>query len=963
MKSKAPAISRITGLLWLYLGRWLDRKGMASLAESCYRSGSSGSGRGAAEAAFCLSQLMLAKGNNRDALAICEQALRLNPQHARLWCALGAAERRLAQMDAARSAYERAVELDPGYAQAWSNLGEWWLVKGNFSTALEKFEQALKFEPRLLEALNNRVAVLYELGRFGDAEKAARQAIEIHPGQAALHVNLGNVLLHSGKARPAVKAFRKALECDPGCAEAHLNLATLLGETGRLAEVLDFIEHDIAVKGENAQRLASLALAYQAKGDLPAAEATCNKVLELQPNNVSVLITLASCHSARAQHREAIRLHERALAENPDMPAIYSNIAFDATYLPDISPEEVFACHRGWAERFEKNADKEKYKFGQSREPDRPLRIGYVSGDFGTHPVGFLLRDVMRHHDRQRYSIHCYSMQRASDDITETIRANADSWVDALLMSDDELAQQIHQDQIDILVDLSGHTAYNRLPVFVRKPAPVQATWIGYFHSTGLDSIDYFITDPFTTPANSGQLFSETPVWLPHSRFCYSPPDYAPDVVPSPVLARGSITFGSFNRAEKLVEPVIVAWVKILQAVPGSRLLLKASAFDNEQVSEELRRRFLACGLEDGRLELRGRSSHQEMLEQYGEIDIALDPFPFNGGMTTLEALWMGVPVVTMAGTGVVSRQSTSALANLGLTELVFDDLDGYIQGAVALANDPRRLDKLRQDMRSRMAQSPLCQPEQFTHDLEALYRRMWQAWCRGEKLGTEIVAGTPLARKTVLHVGCGPADRRSLPQFFQRGWQEIRLDIDPGVKPDVVASMLDMAPIESASMDAVFSSHNIEHLHPHEVGIALKEFRRVLKPDGILVLTCPDLQSVCALVAQDKLDEPAYVSPAGPIAPIDILYGYREAMARGNLFMAHKTGFTAKTLGRALHDSGFETAVVDRGKYYDLWALAYPREVAPERVEGDRRLCFPIHQIECISQVSFEKRNIVSEA
>lgn len=951
MKGQVSVFSRLGSALWFYLGHWLDRKGLVSLAESSYRNGGGSDGKSAAEASFRLSQLMLAKGCNREAADICEQALRLHPSHAKLWCALGAAHRRLAQMDAARAAYEHAVELDPGYAQAWCNIGEWLLVKGELSAALEKFQQALRLEPRLLEALNNRVAVLYELGRFADAEAAARLAIEIHPDKAALHVNLGNVLLHSAKARPAIKAFRKALECDPICAEAHLNLAMLLGETYRLAEALSFIEHDIAVKGESAQRLASLALAQYSKGDLPAAEATCKKTLVMQANNVSALITLASCNSARGDHHESIRLYQQAMAENPEMPAIYSNIAFNSTYVPDISPAEVFDYHREWAARFEKTVDKPAYSFEQGRQAGRPLRIGYVSGDFGTHPVGFLLRDVMRHHNRMEFSIHCYSMMRSSDDITVAIREHADSWVDALLMSDDELAERIHEDRIDILVDLSGHTAYNRLPVFVRKPAPVQATWIGYFHSTGLESIDYFITDPYTTPADSGQLFSETPVWLPHSRFCYSPPDYAPPVASSPVLERGNITFGCFNRAEKLVEPVIAAWALIIRTVPGSRLLLKASAFENPQVCDELRSRFIAHGLESERLELRGRSSHRDMLEQYGEVDIALDPFPFNGGMTTLEALWMGVPVVTLAGSGVVSRQTTSALANIGVTELIFDDLDGYIKGAAALASDVERLSRLRQEMRARMANSPLCQADQFTHDLEALYRRMWQAWCRGEKLGTEIVPGSPVARKTVLHVGCGGSDIRSLPQMFQRRWQEIRLDIDPQAKPDVVASMLDMAPIESASVDALYSSHNIEHLHPHEVEVALKEFKRVLKPNGVLVLTCPDLQSVCALVAADKLEDVAYESPSGPIAPIDILYGYRKAMAKGNLYMAHKTGFTARSLKRALVESGFETTIVEQDGHYNLWALAYPQAVEAKRVEEDRKLCFSKWLAEPVAQ------------
>jgi len=733
---------QVGAFLWLHLGQWLERKSMGNLASTCFRNGAAGTGRTAAAAGFRLAKQLLAQDRNREAVTACTQALAHDPAFARAWCALGAAQRRLADMDAARAAYDKALLADPGYAQAWSNLGEWQLVRGEISPALASFEQALKLEPSLLEALNNRVATLYELGRFADAEAAARRAIEQNPDEAALHVNLGNVLLHTGKARPAVKAFRRALECDPACPEAHMNLATLFGETHHIGEALIFIEREIALKGESAQRLASLALAQQARGDLAAAEVSCEKVLEMQPGNVSALITLAGCLSARADHRGANLLQERALVSNPQMPAICSNIAFNSTYLPDISAEEVFGYHRDWARRFGKEEGGAAFTHDRSKQPVRPLRIGYVSGDFGTHPVGFLLRDVIRYHDRKSFEIHCFSMTRKDDEITVAIREHASAWHDVLLASDDELAQQIHEQGIDILVDLAGHTAFNRLPSFVLKPAPVQATWIGYFHSTGLESIDYFISDPYTSPPGCGQLFSETPVWLPHTRFCYSPPSYAPAVVVPPALAESRITFGCFNRIEKLVDPVVAAWVAILKGVPGSRLLLKAGALQNEHVRDELRQRFVDYGLEGDRLELRGPSSHPEMLEQYGEIDVALDPFPFNGGMTTLEALWMGVPVVTVAGQGVVARQTVAVLANLGLTELAFRDAVSYIDGAIALALDGPRLTVLRQEIRPRMAASPLLQPEQFARDLEALYRRMWRAWCAGEKLHNDVELG-----------------------------------------------------------------------------------------------------------------------------------------------------------------------------------------------------------------------------
>jgi protein O-GlcNAc transferase len=728
-------------LLWLQFGRWLERRDVSVLAESCYRNALASEGCLSAEAGFRLSKRLLERDQNRDAVGICEQTLRIAPEHAKLWCSLGAAHRRLAQMVEAKEAYEKALLYDSAYSQAWCNLGEWYLASGQAASALENFDRALALEKGLLEAMNNRVAALYELGRFKDAETAAQAAIAIYPDVAALHVNQGNVYLHTGKARAAAKAFQKALECDPAFPEAHMNLATLLGETHRMGEALAFIDHQIAAKGESAQRLASLALAQKAKGDNSAAETTCRKVIEMQPGNICALVTLASCFSARADHLEANRLIEQALAVNPQMPGMYSNIAFNMTYMPAVTPEEVFNCHREWGRRFESPTNEADLFIGHSKELERPLRIGYVSGDFGRHPVGFLLRDVIRSHDHHQFHIYCYSMMRSDDEITIAIREQADFWIDSLLMSDEELVEQIRQDRIDILVDLSGHTAYNRLSAFALKPAPVQATWIGYFHSTGLENIDYFITDPYTSPEGCGQMYSEIPVYLPHSRFCYSPPEYAPEVSPLPMITQGRITFGSFNRLEKLVDPVILAWVRILKAVPDSRLLLKAGGLDNEDVSDELRRRFIANGLDSDRLELQGPSSHQEMLAQYSEIDIALDPFPFNGGMTTLEALWMGVPVVTVVGDGVVSRQSFSALANLGVSEqLAYADVESYVQGAIILAADHNKLASLREELRSRMTASAICQAGRFAADLEHLYRRMWRAWCESGRLKGDLI-------------------------------------------------------------------------------------------------------------------------------------------------------------------------------------------------------------------------------
>jgi predicted O-linked N-acetylglucosamine transferase (SPINDLY family) len=366
--------------------------------------------------------------------------------------------------------------------------------------------------------------------------------------------------------------------------------------------------------------------------------------------------------------------------------------------------------------------------------------------------VGFLLRDILQHHDASQFSIHCFSMVIRPEEVLPELREAADSWEDIFYLTDDEVADLIRKAEIDILIDLSGHTGFHRLLVFARHPAPVQAEWIGYFHSTGMTSMDYFITDPTTTPVGSGQLFSETPVFMPHTRFCYGPPEYAPDVAVSPLEKLGTITFGTFNRLPKMTDTVVAAWGKILQAVPNSRLVIKSGALSDTKAQERLTARFAQCGISGDRLDLREGSSHAEMLAEYGDIDIALDTFPFNGGMTTLEALWMGVPVVTIAGDTVVSRQTVSVLANIGLAEeLAFESVSAYVEGAVSLANDRARLAALRSQMRPRMAASPLRQSEQFTRDLEALYRRMWHAWCAGEKLPSDLDVGRPCPESGIL--------------------------------------------------------------------------------------------------------------------------------------------------------------------------------------------------------------------
>ena len=395
---------------------------------------------------------------------------------------------------------------------------------------------------------------------------------------------------------------------------------------------------------------------------------------------------------------------------------------------------------------------------------------------------------------------------------------------------------------------------------------------------------------------------------------------WAPAEAAAPAFERnGHITFGCFNNTAKFNAGVFDAWAQVLHAVPDARLILKWRTFNDEAFRQQVTDTFVARGIAADRVELRGPSFHAELLKEYADIDIALDPFPFTGGLTSCEALWMGVPVVTWPQRRVVSRQTHALLHQIGLPGLSACDADDYVRIAVELANDRARLADLRATLRDRMHASSLMDVAGFTRRLEDclidLYRRI-----EAEE-GAHIMPA-----RTVLHVGPGHRNNgATLPAaFLGNGWREVRLDIDPANAPDIVGSMLDMRAVGDASVDAVYSAHNIEHVHAHEVPQVLGEFLRVLRPDGFLVVTCPDLQTVCQWVVEDKLGEAAYQSAAGPVTPLDILYGHGAALAAGHAFMAHKCGFTLKTLTQALHAAGFAMSAGKRRlRGLDLWVVA----------------------------------------
>jgi predicted O-linked N-acetylglucosamine transferase (SPINDLY family) len=402
-------------------------------------------------------------------------------------------------------------------------------------------------------------------------------------------------------------------------------------------------------------------------------------------------------------------------------------------YLPSTTEAELLAAGRSWQERHGAFPLPAPSSFPNDRTSDRPLRIGYLSPDFRRHSVSFFFEPLLAAHDRSRVQVTCYADLPNPDEVSRRLQGLADRWCNVTPLSHQQLADRIREDGIDILVDLAGHTAGNRLPVFAQKPAPIQVSWLGYPGTTGLDAIDARLTDDIADPpGEADRCHSERLVRLPDGFLCYSPPEDAPSVTPLPAISAGHITFGSFNNPAKITHEAIRAWAAILNNLPNARLLLKGKAFADATTCRRFRRLFAACGIDANRLTTMGMTqSSREHLDLYGQVDIALDTFPYNGTTTTCEALWMGVPVVTLKGKRHAARVGASILHRLELDHLTASSQDDYVAKALTLAGDTAALQALRAGLRERMQRSPLCAPRPFAAAVEDAYRTLWQQWCQ----------------------------------------------------------------------------------------------------------------------------------------------------------------------------------------------------------------------------------------
>ncbi len=702
-------------------------------------------------------------GQLQRAEAMYRQILQIDPNHSDAWHFLGMIAAQTGNYTVAEELISRALRLSPTAPTYYNSLGNVLRLQNKLTEAVSYYQHAITLMPNFVEAYNNLGIALGELGKLAEAEACLQHALTLNPNDAKIYSNLGHVFKQQGEFQPAIQCYQRSLDLlpdnvetltslgiafhgqsqlteaiachrrtvalNPNYADGYNNLGVALQTQGNQTEALDCYQRAVTINPNFVEAYNNLGVAYHRQGHLTEAVAYHQKVLELNPNSAPAYANLGETLKDQGKIPQALIHYRRALELKPDFAMAHSNLLLTLHYWEE-DPATLFYEHQQFEEQQAKPLRCFKLPPLNKRPPHQRLKIGYLSQDFRKHSVAYFIEPILANHDSKQVEIYCYFNNFTTpDSVTQRLQQYAQHWINCINLSDEALAETIRQDQIDILVDLMGHTGHNRLLVFARKPAPVQVTYLGYSDTTGLTTMDYRITDRYADPDGLADPFSsETLIRMPHSYFCYQPADetrQTPTKAP-PVLENGHITFGSFNNYAKLSPATLSLWAQVLESLPNSKLLIKANSLIDATTQHSLQQQLTDLGVASDRLILVPHlPAMTEHLSLYHQVDIALDSFPYNGATTTCEALWMGIPVVTLVGKTHVSRMGLSILTTVGLTDLIATSPEEYVKICLRLADDIQYLQTLRKEMRDQMQSSPLMQAEPFTRQLEQLYRKI----------------------------------------------------------------------------------------------------------------------------------------------------------------------------------------------------------------------------------------------
>lgn len=723
--------------------------------------------RKAPEVWSLLSNALREAGRFDEAVQAGRQAVTLNPWLGDGHVNLGAALHQLGQLDEAVVQYWVATALPASRDAALANLRVAWAdprlrqsmapgstppspVGAPLKLGTDLGREARVLVTRLVAAPEDAAAMLelgrllHQMQRHPAAILCVERAVQLCPS-ARGHREHAAVLWGLGYFAQAEERLLRAVECDPSDLQSYRQLGAWLSAQCKLSLGGERFQAALAGCPDDVVSLVNLGAALQGQGRPSEAVRLQRRALELQPNLIEAHLNLGAALSDQGAFAEANAACRRALSLDPTRWGVVSNLLFALHFDPALTPDAIFSEHLAYARRFGDPLRATAGKHSHDRDPQRRLRVGYISPDLRQHPVAYFLEPVLAAHDRDSVEVYCYSDVERPDAVTQRLRDMVPRFIDCAGLSDAALAERIVADQVDVLVDLAGHTGKNRLLVFARSPSPVQVSWLGYFDTTGFASIDYRIADAHSIPPEAERFFVEQVVRLPRSSNCFLPPR-SPEPVAPPCLARGHITFGCFNNPAKVTRDVVRVFARILHEVPGSRLVLKYGAFTDPTLRERYLAWLAEAGITSERVSILGHSSLEQYFVAFGEIDIALDPFPYSGETTALHGLWMGVPVVALEGETLVQRLASRVLRVAGLDGWVARSEQDYVQIATSLARDLDALKRLRLALREELKVSPLLDHAGVTRDLEAAYRKMWQTWC-GRSDGNRGSA-SPLTRR-----------------------------------------------------------------------------------------------------------------------------------------------------------------------------------------------------------------------
>jgi protein O-GlcNAc transferase len=609
---------------------------------------------------------------------------------------------------------------------------------GDRQRAADLCKQALRIDPSHGAALHLLAEIAAEQGQTTAALDLAARAAASDSTSADYRLTHATFLLLSGQPERATEAFRDVVRLRPESFEGWLNLGVALDSVGQPQEGAAAMERAIAVQPDREEGYANRAQLARRRGRLSESIEILRRAIARGVSGPRVYNNLGSSLRLLGQVDEAVDAFRKSLELDPRFPLAWHNYLYALLFHAGSGPEQIAEAQQRWASIFTDPLKSTHRPHGNDPSPDRRLRIGYVSPNFKNHPVGVFMEPILAGHDRSQVEVYCYADGDGEEDArAKTLRRHADVWRDVRRIDSAGLAELICRDRIDVLVDLNQHMGGSKLLAFARRPAPVQVAYLGYAASTGLAAIDYRLGDPHLDPPGTETVADvEHVVRMPETYWCYRPHPGATDVTDPPCLKNGYPTFGSFNAAAKINPQVVSVWSQLLRMVPNARLLVMLSGIDESD--PHWRQLFAHHGIKGDRLRFVGYRPYLDYLRSFSEVDVALDPFPYNGGTTTLDGLWMGVPTVTLAGRSGVSRAGASILNNAGLPDLVATTAEEYVAIAANLAEDLTRLRDLRLTLRARLRQSPLMNEARFVHQLEETYRGMWRRWCVTAAVGSD---------------------------------------------------------------------------------------------------------------------------------------------------------------------------------------------------------------------------------